>query len=110
MAAGGGGYGGRLPARPRTPVFREAQKHVRARLEKKWLAGFMSTPEFIERNGGSILSVEKREGSQSATPSKSFMVSEPECSSLDLSLAVIPLAFILQAMKTGRGVSAWEQG
>ena len=109
MAAGGGGYGGRLPARPRTPVFREAQKHVRARLEKKWLAGFMSTPEFIERNGGSILSVEKREGSQSATPSKSFMVGEPECT-LDLSQALIPLAFILQAMKTGRGVSAWEQG
>ena len=107
VAAGGGGYGGRLPARPRTPVFREAQKHVRARLEKKWLAGFMSTPEFIERNGGSTLSLEKRGGSQSPTPSKSFMVGE--CSSLDLSQAFIPLTFIQQVMETG-AVSAWKQG
>ena len=51
--AGGGGYGGRLPGRPKTPVFREAQKHVRGRLEKRWLPEFTATPEFIARNGGS---------------------------------------------------------
>lgn len=54
VQAGGGGYGCRLPARPRTPVFREAQKHVRRRLEKKWLAEFITTPDFISRNGGSL--------------------------------------------------------
>ena len=63
VAAGGGGYGGRLPGRPKTPVFREAQKHVRARLEKKWLPEFISTPEFITRNEGSnTLEVKKTSG------------------------------------------------
>lgn len=60
VQAGGGGYGCRLPARPRTPVFREAQKHVRRRLEKKWLAEFIASPEFISRNGGSLLKDAKR--------------------------------------------------
>ena len=74
VAAGGGGYGGRLPARPRTAVFREAQKHVRARLEKKWLAEFISTPEFIDRNGGSTVGGGNREASKSAKSSKAFAV------------------------------------
>lgn len=74
VAAGGGGYGGRLPARPRTAVFREAQKHVRARLEKKWLAEFISTPEFIDRNGGSTIGGGNREASKSAKSSKAFAV------------------------------------
>ena len=43
VAAGGGN---RLPARPKTPVFREAQKHVQAMLEKKWLTKFLKTPEY----------------------------------------------------------------
>ena len=43
--------GTRLPARPKTPVFREAQKHVRSRLEKKWLAEFITTPEYLSRHG-----------------------------------------------------------
>lgn len=40
----------RLPQRPKTAVFREAQKLIRARIEKKWIPTFTSTPEFIERN------------------------------------------------------------
>ena len=56
MQAGGGNYGARLPARPSTPVLREVQKHVRARLEKKWLAEFMMSPEFVERNRNTHLS------------------------------------------------------
>ena len=48
MAAGGGN---RLPARPKTPVFREAQKHVQAILEKKWLTRFLETPEYKARKG-----------------------------------------------------------
>jgi len=31
-------------------VFREAQKYVRARLEKKWLPMFVDTPDFKQRN------------------------------------------------------------
>ena len=53
--AGGINPGSRLPNRPRTPVFREAQKHVRARLEKKWLIQFINSPEFLERNKKPIL-------------------------------------------------------
>ena len=48
MAAGGSN---RLPARPKTPVFREAQKHVQAKLEKKWLAEYLETPEYKARSG-----------------------------------------------------------
>ena len=48
MAAGGGN---RLPSRPKTPVFREAQKHVQAKLEKKWLVEFLGTPEYKARSG-----------------------------------------------------------
>lgn len=55
VMAGGGQYGARLPARPRTPVFREAQKHVQSRLEKAWLVKFINTPEFLERNRGTRL-------------------------------------------------------
>ena len=58
--------------------FRQAPKHVQVRLEKKWLAGLISTPEFIDRNGGSTISVKKREGAQSATPSRSSAVGEPK--------------------------------
>jgi uncharacterized short protein YbdD (DUF466 family) len=49
-AAGGINAGARLPGRPRTPLFREAQKHVRSRLEKRWLAQFISSHDFLERN------------------------------------------------------------
>ena len=51
MAAGGGHSNRRLSARPKTPVFREAQKHVRAKLEKKWLSAFTQTPQYIARRG-----------------------------------------------------------
>ena len=36
--------------RPKSPFFREAQKHIRARLEKKWVPTFISTAEYLERN------------------------------------------------------------
>lgn len=55
IMAGGLCYGARLPARPLSPVLREAQKHVRARLEKVWLKKFINSPEFLERNRGTIL-------------------------------------------------------
>ena len=61
VAAGGNPYTHRLPARPKTPVFREAQKHVRARLEKKWMALFIKTPEYITRNGQSLPEGQSRE-------------------------------------------------
>ncbi len=48
-------YTGRLPARPRTPVFIEAQKYVRQRLEKKWLIEFINTPAFRSRNNGGTI-------------------------------------------------------
>jgi len=50
IQAGGGVYTGKIPGRPRTPVFIEAQKHVRMRLERKWLTEFMATPEYQARN------------------------------------------------------------
>ena len=46
VSAGGSN---RLPRRPKTAVFREAQKLIRARIENKWVPTFTSTPEFIER-------------------------------------------------------------
>ena len=52
LCAGGRSYGSRLPARPSTPVLREAQKHVRSKLEKVWSIKFTKTPEFLSRNGG----------------------------------------------------------
>ena len=51
MVAAGGHYFSLLPARPKTAVFREAQKYVRARLEKKWIAAFIQTPDYLARNG-----------------------------------------------------------
>lgn len=56
VLAGGSGFGMRLASRPRTPVFREAQKHVRARLEKIWLMEFIDSPGFLERNRGTKMS------------------------------------------------------
>ena len=56
-------YGGQLPAGPCTLAFHEAPKHVQARLEKKRLAKFISTKEFIDWNGGNTISMEKRGGS-----------------------------------------------
>lgn len=56
IMAGGLCYGARLPARPPSPVLREAQKHVRARLEKVWLTRFINSREFMERNRGTSLS------------------------------------------------------
>jgi len=50
VCAGGGVYGQRLPPRPSSAVFREAQKYVRARLEKKWLPMFLETLEFKQRH------------------------------------------------------------
>ncbi len=73
VQAGGGSYGSRLPARPRTPVFRETQKHVRGRLEKKWLAMFIISPEFLERNRGVIIAGTSR--SNNCFRSQSFYVS-----------------------------------
>ena len=56
IMAGGLCYGARLPARPPSPILREAQKHVRSRLEKIWLPQFIRSSEFLERNReGSIL-------------------------------------------------------
>ena len=55
IMAGGLCYGARLPARPPSPVLREAQKHVRARLEKTWLMRFLNSTEFLERNKGTSL-------------------------------------------------------
>ncbi len=55
IMAGGLCYGARLPARTPSPVLREAQKHVRARLEKNWLMRFINSPEFLERNRGTKL-------------------------------------------------------
>ena len=46
----GGSY--RLPSRPKSSVFCEAQKHIRSRLEKKWVPLFTKSEEFIERHGG----------------------------------------------------------
>lgn len=54
-AAGGVNPGVRMPSRPRTPLFREAQKHVRARLEKRWLIQFIKSSGFLERNKKAIL-------------------------------------------------------
>lgn len=59
VQAGGGAYSGRIPTRPRTPVILEAQKHVRARLEKKWLVTFLATDEFKTRNSESDSYVEE---------------------------------------------------
>ena len=77
VQAGGGEYGCRLPARPRTPVFREAQKHVRRRLEKKWLAEFIKTSEFKARNGGTLLKDAHRGRRMSTNgQAQSFVVSK----------------------------------
>ena len=65
--AGAGQHSSRLPARPKTPVFREAQKHVRAKLERKWLSLFLQSPEYIARNG--VLLSEKESKTQSDTES-----------------------------------------
>lgn len=48
--AGGGIYGQRLSPRPSSAVLIEAQKHVKARLEKKWLPMFLETPEYKRRH------------------------------------------------------------
>ena len=48
VGAEGCAYGGRLPAGPCIPAFHETPKHVWVRLEKKWLARLISTPEFID--------------------------------------------------------------
>lgn len=42
--------GQRLPARPSSAVIKEAQKHVRTRLESKWLPMYMETSEFKQRH------------------------------------------------------------
>lgn len=49
-SAGGGVYGQRVPPRPSSAILIEAQKHVKARLEKKWLPMFLGTPEFKQRH------------------------------------------------------------
>lgn len=40
-----------MPLRPKSPVFREAQKHIRSRLEKKWIPLFIRTEGYLERHG-----------------------------------------------------------
>ena len=49
-SAGGGVYGQRVPPRPSSAILIEAQKFVKARLEKKWLPMFLETPEFKRRH------------------------------------------------------------
>ena len=51
IAAGGGPSSNCLPARPKTAVFREAQKHIRSKIEKRWLAEYVLTPEYRARSG-----------------------------------------------------------
>ena len=63
MAAGGGPSTKRLPARPKTPVFREAQKHIRAKLEKKWVGEFVLSPDYKARSG---VGVEREGGKEQA--------------------------------------------
>lgn len=52
IACQGGPYTYHLPARPSSPVFREAQKYVRAHLEKKWVPLFIAQPDFLARTAG----------------------------------------------------------
>eukprot|EP00731_Ephydatia_muelleri_P031590 Em0023g97a len=40
----------KLPTRPKTPVFIAAQKHVRAKLEKKWVVAFITSPQYLSRH------------------------------------------------------------
>ena len=40
-----------MPKRPGTPVFREAQKHILSKLEKKWVPSYLETPEYRARVG-----------------------------------------------------------
>jgi len=44
-----GGWGKLLNDRPPNSVLLEAQKHIQARLEKKWLPLFLVTEDFAER-------------------------------------------------------------
>ena len=41
----------RLPSRPKSAVFREAQKHIRSKIEK-FVRLFVRTKEFLERTVG----------------------------------------------------------
>ena len=45
------GGGRKLSKRPGTPVLREAQKHILSRLEKKWVPGYIETPQYKARMG-----------------------------------------------------------
>ena len=40
----------KLPSRPKSSVFREAQKHIRVKIET-FVRSFVQTPEFLERHG-----------------------------------------------------------
>lgn len=44
-------------------MFREAQKHVQAKLEKKWVVEFLKTPEYMSRNTTDEGEEENEEGS-----------------------------------------------
>ena len=48
VVAAGGSH--KLPARPKTPVFIAAQKYVRAKLDKRWLAAFITSPQYLGRH------------------------------------------------------------
>ncbi len=39
-----------MPDRPPSPVILEAQKYVRARIERRWFALFKETSAFVQRN------------------------------------------------------------
>lgn len=52
-----GEHGSRLPARPRTPVFREVQRHARNRLEKFWIPKYMNSPEYLHWRKGTVAGV-----------------------------------------------------
>ena len=47
--AEGTAQGIRIPKRPPSPIIKEAQKHVRYRLENKWLPMYTETSEFKQR-------------------------------------------------------------
>ena len=52
VQAGQGRYESSVPSKPSTSVLLEVQKHVRTRLVEVWLAEFMVSPQFMERNQG----------------------------------------------------------
>lgn len=67
-----GGHGSRLSAVPSPAVFREMQKHIRARLEKKWVVQFIETPKFLERHSNNTSEIQRIMPSRPTTALKSY--------------------------------------